>query len=130
MRGIACAPSTKTGIAAGVGEGGDALDRQDRAEGVREVRHGDELRARREHALEHVEVDVARLVEGDDREARALLLAEHLPGHDVRVVLEAGDEDLVARADVRAAVGLGHEVDGLGGAAQEDDFVRLARVIL
>ena len=57
------------------------------------------------------QVDLARVVDGRDPQRRALLLAEHLPGHDVRVVLEAGDQHLVARAHVPAAVGLGHEVD-------------------
>ena len=44
------------------------------------------------------------------------LLADQLPGHDVRVMFQGGDEDLVARAEARARVGLSHQVDGLGGA--------------
>ena len=46
-----------------------------------------------------------------------------LPGHDVGVVLEVGDDDLVALADVLPAPALGDEVDALGGAADEDDVV-------
>ena len=61
-------------------------------------------------------------------EPGALLLAQHLPGHDVRVVLETRDEDLVAPADPRPAVRLRHEVDRLGRAPDEDDLLRLGGV--
>ncbi len=109
---------------AGVGELRDLPDRQDRAEGVREVRDRDDLRPVREHLLEGRDVHVAGVVERRHDEARALLLAEELPGDDIRMVLEARDQDLVARADVPAAVRLRDEVDGLGRSADEDDLVR------
>ena len=38
---------------------------------------------------------------GATRSVRALFFAEHLPGHDVGVVLHGGDQHFVARADVR-----------------------------
>ena len=44
------------------------------------------------------------------------------------MVLHAGDDDLVAGPDVLAAVGLGDEVDGLGGAAHVDELVVLGGV--
>ncbi len=37
--------------------------------------------------------------------------------------------DFVARADVRAAVGLRDQVDGLGGAADEDDFAGVSAAL-
>ena len=38
------------------------------------------------------------------------------------MVLEAGDQDLVAGADVPAPPGAGHQVDRFGGATHEDDL--------
>ncbi len=67
-------------------------------------------------------------VDRDDAQQRAALVAQHLPRHDVRVVLQRRDDDLVTAPHVRAAVALGDQVDGLGRAAHEDDLARVARV--
>src|SRR5438094_144244 len=56
------------------------------------------------------------------------LLAQYLPGHDVRVVLHGRDDDLIARPEELAAIGLGHQVDALGGAADEDPLARIGSV--
>jgi hypothetical protein len=55
---------------------------------------------------------------------RAGLLGDQLPRHDVGVVLERRQQDLVAALQAWRALGLRDEVDGLGGAAREDDFAR------
>ena len=73
-------------------------------------------------------IKLAAIVDGSDAQLRALFVAQHLPGHDVRVVLHGGDQDFVAGGDVRAAVGLRDEVDAFGGAAHEDDFARVRGV--
>ena len=49
---------------------------------------------------------------------------DQLPRHDVGVVFEPGEQDLVAALQARTRVGLRHEVDGFGGAAREDDLAR------
>ncbi len=85
-------------------------------------------RARPEQALVLLEDDLAALVDRRDAQLGALLRAELLPGDDVRVVFEPRDDDLVAGPDVPAAVALSHEVDGLGGAAHEDDVLGGGRV--
>jgi hypothetical protein len=118
-------PVDEHGDLARVGEPDDALDRVDRAEGVRDVADGDELRPLREQGLEGVHLQLAAVVDRRDAQGRAGLLAEHLPGHDVGVVLEVGDQHLVARAHALPPEGPGHQVDGLGGVADED---RLAGV--
>ena len=69
---------------------------------------------------------LAAIVDRRDAQPRALLRAQLLPRHDVGVVLEPGDDDLVALLDVAAAPALGDEVDALGGAAHEDDLARRA----
>src|SRR6185437_10838221 len=58
---------------------------------------------------------------------RLLLLADHLPGNDIRVVLHRGDEYLVAWFQILASVGLSDEVDRLCRAANENDFATVLR---
>ena len=95
------------------------------AERVRDVRHRDELRPLREERLELVHEERSAVVDGRDPEPRAPLLAEELPRHEVRVVLEGGDEHLVARAQPTPPVAPGDEVDGLGSVPGEDDLARV-----
>ncbi len=110
-----------------VGELRHAAHGVDGAERVRHVRDRDDPGPGREEPLERGHVHLAGVVDRGDPQRRALLLAQHLPGHDVRVVLETGDQHLVARAHVLAAVAPGHEVHRLGGAAQEHDLAALRR---
>ena len=91
-------------------------------------REGDEPGAGSEQLLVLVEPNLPVVVDRDDLEHRARLRAELLPGHDVGVMLEPGDDDLVVLADVLAAPALRDEVDRLGCAADEDDLVRGRRV--
>jgi len=44
------------------------------------------------------------------------------------VVLEVGDQDFIAGLDLAASPAVGHQVDGLGGAAHEHDLAGRARV--
>ena len=85
---------------------------------------GGDAGARPEQLLEFIQQQFAAIVDGSDAQFRALLIAQHLPGNDVGVVLHGGDEHFIACADVLPPVGLRHEVDGLGGAAHEDDLAR------
>ncbi len=75
-------------------------------------------------AATFVDVDDAATIHGHGLDDGAGLLRDELPGHDVRVVFERGEQDLVAALQARPRVGLRHEVDGFGGAAREDDFAR------
>ena len=74
--------------------------------------------------VELVELQHALVVDADDLEVRADLLAEHVPGHEVRVVLHLRDDDRVAGADVRAPPRVRDEVDGLGRVLREDRRAR------
>ena len=71
-----------------------------------------------------VEPNLAMIVDGNHLEHRTRLRAELLPGHDIGVMFEPGDDDLVVLTDVLAAPALRDEVDGLGGPADEHDLVR------
>ena len=67
------------------------------AERVRDVRQRDDPRPLAEQLLEPADVERAVVADRRDDELRARLLAEQLPRNDVRVVLEPGDQHLVAR---------------------------------
>ena len=58
---------------------------------------------------------------GATRSVRARLLADNLPRHDVRVVLQPGQQHFVARLQHHPAVGLRDEVDAVGRAGRQDD---------
>ena len=79
------------------------LDGVDRAERVRDEVVGDDLHVPlgRER-VEILELQLAVVVEADHPELRAGPLRDVLPGDEVRVVLELGDDDEVARAEVRS----------------------------
>ena len=108
---------------------GDHLARRRHsAERVRHLRQRDDARAGSEELLVLVEQDVAVVVDRGDAQPRARLEAELLPRHDVGVVLEPGDDDLVACFHVAAAPGLRDEVDPLGCPADEHDLLGRRRV--
>ena len=71
---------------------------------------------------------LSRVVDGRDAQPRALLLAKHLPRHDVRVVLQVREDDLVVRADELAPVALHDQVDRVGHVRREDDLAVLGGI--
>ena len=62
------------------------------------------------------------------RELGAGLLGDELPRDEVRVMLELGDHDDVARAEVLEPPGVRDEVQRLGRAAREDHLAARRRV--
>jgi hypothetical protein len=74
------------------------------------------------------EVGIAVLVDLEHQELRALAVCDVLPRNEVRVVLELGDDDRVAGAEVVAAPRVGDEVQALGRVSDEDDFACVGRV--
>ena len=106
----------------------NVLNRDDGTDGVAGMGDRDDLGARRKHLFEAVEEEIARLVGRYGTDDRAGSLGNHLPRDDIGVVFERGDQDLVARLEVGAAPTAGDEVDPLGHAAHEDDFLGIARI--
>ena len=106
----------------------DLLDRNDRAGDVRHVDDRHHLRALGQQLLEGVEVEGAVVVDRRPFDHRAAPLAVVMPGHDVGMVLEDGEHDLVALPDPHAAERLRDEVDPLGRGAGEDDLLARRRV--
>ena len=99
------------------------LDRIDRAQRVRHVGDGDQSRPRVQRFLERIERHLARIIDRHHAQLRPGLLAHHLPRHDVGVMLQPRDHDLVPGGESAPTVRLGDEVDGLGRAPHEDDFL-------
>ena len=114
--------------AVAMGDGDHLARRRHRAERVRDLRQRDDARLRPEQLLVFVEHHVAAVVDRRDAQLRAGLEAELLPGHDIGVVLEPGDDDLVARLHIAPAPALRDEVDPLGRAAHEHDLFRRSGV--
>ena len=102
--------------------GDDVLHRVEAPEDVGDMRHAHELGARGEEGAEvlqvigHVGAEAHKL----DHSARAR--RHHLPRDDVCVVLHFRKDDLVALLEVARAPAVGHQVDGVGRPAREDDF--------
>ena len=119
-------PSTSTGMPRVMRHADHVLHRHQRAGDVRHVRDGDELGARRQQPLELLEQELARIRDRHPLQDGAIALAAEVPGNDVGMVLQDGEHDLVAGADVIGAVGVGDEVDGGGGVAREDDLIGAA----
>ena len=85
-----------------VGPAGDLGDRVDRAEHVGDPGQRDDLGALGDQLVDVRQVEPAVVGEPEPAQRRAGALGEQLPRHDVGVVLHLGDDDLVARADLRA----------------------------
>ena len=83
-------------LPARVGQARDLGHRHHGAEDVRDVGDRDQPGALGEHPLERLEVDLAAAVDRRRAHARPGLGADELPGDDVAVVLELGNQDLVA----------------------------------
>jgi len=85
-------------------------------------------RMRREQRIEGLDIELATIVDWRHDEARSGLLADHLPRHDVGMVLEFGDEYLVPGTEARARVALRDKIDRLGRSASENDLIRLCGI--
>ena len=95
---------------------------QDRAQRVGGLRQGNQARAGAQQRLILFEHDLAAVGDGNDPQDGPFLLGDHLPGHDVGVMFQRGEDDLVARLQELPPVGLRNEIDAFRRAAHEDDF--------
>ncbi len=85
---------------------------------------GDDLGRRVDELFQFVQPNLAGIVERDHTQIGVLLPAQHLPGDDIAVMLQAGQDDLIARMDIGSAKGLGDEIDRLGRPAREDQLTQ------
>jgi hypothetical protein len=95
-------------------------DRVNGPDHVRDVHERDQLRLACEKRVERLEVDVPVVQDRYVGELRIAVLAEDLPGNDVRVVLHLGEHHQVVTRDVHPAPGVRDEVDRGGRVRGED----------
>ena len=126
------------GALGGIDDGDDALlartsadvgDGIHHSHRVRDVRQREKLHAARELFVEPAEVERAFIAGyGDVVELCTGALRDHLPGDEVAVVFQLGEENDIAGLEIVQRPGFSDEIDAFGGAAREDDFLRGASV--
>jgi len=94
---------------------------------IRDLRQRYEPRFRRQQLRIFLQNHLAAVIDRSNPQDRAHIGAEHLPRHDIGVMFEPGDDDLVAFPHITAAPGLGHEIDGFSRAARENNVVEGSR---
>src|SRR5215472_13322087 len=87
------------------------------------MRYGNEPGPRSQELFEFFQLQLSAVVDGGHAKLCALVFTQNLPGNDIRVMFHGGDQNFIARPNLLAAVGLCYQVDGLRGAAGEDDFL-------
>ena len=107
------------GNAVGVGYADDGAHIIDSAEGVVDMTNRHKLGLGRDETLKFREYQVAVLINGYGTQLRSLCLGYLLPRHDVGMMVEGGNYDVIALGEKLSAKGLCHEVDALGGATHE-----------
>ena len=105
----------------------DLAHRIDRAERVRDVRDGNDSRPIGQERRPRRRGPDLRRRRSARPQARVLFFAEHLPRHDVGVMLHLRDEHLVAGTHVRSSIRGGDQVDRFRGAPDEHDLARVGR---
>ena len=111
-----------------MGPGDDLGNRNDGAQGVGHMGDRHQLGARAQDPVQGVQAQFAVVGDRNHLEHDALLVPQHLPGHDVGVVLHLRNHHLVAFGQEPPSKGGGDQVDGLGGVACEDDLVAVGGV--
>ncbi len=104
------------------------FDGNDGAQRVGHVRDTDELSTCAEKPLIHVEINFTAIVNGSDPYHRAFLFGQHLPRHDVGMMLECGQDDFVAASYELTAKSMSDQIDCIRGAAGEYDLTLFTRI--
>ena len=125
--GHALRPVRQEERAVGVGHVGHVAHGVHRAQHVAHVGRTHQPGAGRKEAFVGVEPQGAGIVHRNDLDDDAFALTQHLPRHDVGVVLHDGEYHFVAFVEKAIAQRRSHEVEAFGRAAREDDFGRRAR---
>ena len=96
--------------------------RRDGSQRIRYLAESDDSGARAQELFIFFEDDLAAVVYRRYAKPRTLFRAQLLPGNDVCVMFEPGDDDLVVFFNVAVTPALGDQVDTFSGAANKDDF--------
>ena len=96
-----------------------------RAERVGGLRHGDGPRPPVDERRQQLRAERPGIVERKHAQLGARAFAEHLPRHDVRVVLQLADYDVVARLHEAAAPSVSHGIERRRSTRRKDDLLGL-----
>ena len=111
-----------------VGNAHDLVNGVHRSEHVRHMGDADDFGARREELFVVGHTKIAHFIDRNDAQASALAFCHELPRHDVGMMLDGGDDNLVALVYKGLAKRACHEVDGFGRAAGEDNLFAASRI--
>jgi len=92
------------------------------AEHVGNMGERDQLVRVGQHVRHRIEIDVAVFRERRHIDLCADPFGQQLPRHDIRMMLQLGQHDPVARSDTLVAPAVRDEIDRLGRAARKHDF--------
>ena len=95
---------------------------RDGSQRIRYLAESDDSGARAQELFIFFEDDLAAVVYRRYAKPRTLFRAQLLPGNNVCVMFEPGDDDLVVFFNVAMTPTLGDKVDTFSGAANKDDF--------
>ena len=97
--------------------------RHHRAQRIGDMRYRHHPCPRREQFFVFVHQEFAGIVDRNDLDDCTGLLRNHLPGDNVRMMLQHGQDYLVPRLQVCPAPARRDKIDPLGRPAHEDDFL-------
>ena len=97
--------------------------RSDRAQRIGYLREGHEPGPGAQQFLIFIQQYLPVAVHRSHAQFRARFTAQPLPGHDVGVVFQPGNDDLVAFSHILPPPALGDEVDCLGRSPEKDDLI-------
>src|SRR5437867_5643678 len=111
-----------------VRERDDLVDGIHGAEGIGNVRNGDDTGLRSKKFFVLLKKELSPIADRHDTEPGPLLLAKDLPRNDIGMVFHLGDEDLITRPDMLAAKAGGYQIDTFRRAPHEDNLTGLSRI--
>jgi len=85
---------------------------------------GYQLDALIQQTLERFKIHFAAVVDSHRHHFGACLGGDHLPRHDIRVVLQRRHQHPITGAQIGSTPGSSHQIDGLSGAAGPDHLAR------
>ncbi len=101
----------------------DGFDWIDRTQRIRNVAEGKYLYLIVHEGIQFVQHQLPFVVHGGYAEFGTALFADHLPGHDIAVVLHGGDKHGIPFVDEFAAVRGRHQVDAFRATAHKNTFL-------
>ena len=99
------------------------FDRIDRTQRIGDMCHRHQSSTFIQQRLEDFHLQISRIVDGNNAQFGSCLLAQHLPGNDVGVVLHPAQNNLVSGPQTAASITLRDQIDRLCGTAHENDFI-------